>query len=391
MNLEDFLSPVRDSIVDFNAKDWHPQSVAAKLRIHRELEGIPNLEGVQIALLGVVEDRAAHNNQGCKSAADETRHSLYQLYCGKWKAAMADLGNLYPGETIQDTHEALREVCYELIKQNITPIIIGGSQDLTFSNYRAYDRLEQTVNLVSIDSRFDLGEQEEKLNSANYLSHIILKKPYLLYNYSNIGYQTYFVNQEEIDLMERMHFDINRLGVFKNNLEEAEPILRDADIVSFDISAVRHPDAPGNGNSSPNGFNGEEACALSRYAGISDKVSSFGIYECNPSKDFNGQTANLVSQMIWYFIEGFNSRKGDYPFASKQDYQKFTVLIDEGDHELVFYKSPKSERWWVEASTIDIKTGVERQFLVSCSHSDYQKACKNEAPLRWWQAMKKNL
>ena len=262
---------------------------------------------------------------------------------------------------------------------------------MTVANYRAYDRLEQTVNLVSIDSRFDLGSQERDLDSSNFLSHVILKKPYILFNYSNIGYQTYFVNQEEIDLMERMYFDIHRLGTFKKNLAEAEPILRDADIVSFDISSIRHPDAPGNSNSSPNGFNGEEACALSRYAGISDKVSSFGIYECNPSNDFNGQTAHLLAQMVWYFVEGYNSRKGDYPFASKEEYQKFTVLIDEGDHELVFYKSPLSERWWIEVSTIDDRSGMERHKLTPCTYEDYQNACGNETPVRWWQAMKKNL
>ncbi len=391
MNLEDFLSPVRDSILDFNEKKWHAQSVAANLRVHREVEGMPDLDGVKLAIIGVVEDRGSVKNKGCKSAPDEVRHHLYSLYCGKWKAQMADLGNLYPGETLVDTHSALREVCFELIKADIIPIIIGGSQDMTFANYRAYDRLEQTVNLVSIDSRFDLGSQESDLDSSNFLSHVILKKPYILFNYSNIGYQTYFANQEEIDLMERMYFDIHRLGTFKKNLAEAEPILRDADIVSFDISAIRHPDAPGNSNSSPNGFNGEEACALSRYAGISDKVSSFGIYECNPSNDFNGQTAHLLAQMIWYFVEGYNSRKGDYPFASKEDYQKFTVLIDEGDHELVFYKSPLSERWWIEVSSIDNRNGMERHKLIPCSYEDYQKACENETPVRWWQAMKKNL
>lgn len=390
MNLEDFLSPVRESITSWKDNEPHPQTLAAKLRIHREVEGLPDLEGVKVALLGIVEDRGAVGNSGCKSAADEVRHYLYSLYCGNWNVAIADLGNIYPGETLRDSLEGLREVCYELIKNHITPLIIGGSQDLTYANYRAYDRLEQTVNLVSIDSRFNLGQQEENLNANNFLSHIILKKPYILFNFSNIGYQTYFANQEEIDLMERMYFEVHRLGNFRNNITEAEPILRDADIVSFDISAIRHPDAPGNGNSSPNGFTGEEACALARYAGISDKLSSFGIYECNPSQDFNGQTAHLVAQMVWYFIEGFNARKGDYPFASKNDYQRFTVLMEDGDHELVFYKSHLSERWWIEVPSNGMKNN-DRHKLIPCSYQDYQKACENETPLRWWHAMKKNV
>ncbi len=393
MSLSDFLAPVRDSIISFNNKEWHSQTIAGQLAIHKELEGVPDLTDIKVALIGIVEDRGALNNTGCKSAPDEIRHYLYPLYTGKWKNKIADLGNIYPGETLDDSHAALKSICTELLKKGITPIILGGSQDMTYANYRAYDSMEQSVNLVSIDARFNLGEHNQSLNSSNYLSHVILKKPHLLYNFSQIGYQTYFTNQHEIELMDRMYFDVHRLGHFRNNIQETEPILRDADLVSFNLSAIRHPDAPGNANSSPNGFTGEEACALSRYAGISDKVSSFGIYECNPSKDFNGQTAHLVAQMVWYFIEGFNARKGDYPIASKKDYKRFTVLMEEGDHELIFYKSHLSDRWWIEVPITEIGTFAKRtrHKLIPCSISDYKKACQNETPTRWWSAMKKNM
>lgn len=389
--LEDFLAPVRDSIVAPEGEEWHSQNLGAKLHIHQELDGIPDLEGIKLAIVGMIEDRGTPHNEGTKNSADAVRHYLYRLNAGKWDAPMADLGNIYPGETLRDSYEGLREVVYQLLRKDIVPIIIGGSQDLTYANYRAYDRMEQTVNLVSIDARFDLGRNDEKLNSQNFLSHIILKKPYILFNFSNIGYQTYFVNQEEIDLMERMYFDVQRLGAFRNNIQETEPVIRDADIVSFDISAIRQADAPGNATGSPNGFSGEEACALCRYAGLSDKVSSFGIYENNPELDNNGQTSHLVAQMTWYFIEGYNQRKGDYPIGTKQNYQRFTVLIDEGEHELIFYKSP-SERWWIEVplNRIDIAKN-ERHKLIPCSYEDYLKACENEIPLRWWQAMKKTI
>ena len=392
MNLEDFLAPVRDSILNPEGEEWHLQNLASVLNLHTEVGGLPELEGVKIALVGMIEDRGNDYNKGCKNSPDAVRHYLYRLSAGAWNVGIADLGNIYSGETYRDSLEGLKEVVAELLQKGILPIIIGGSQDLTYANYRAYDHMEQSVNLVSIDSRFDLGRQDEQLNAQNFLSHVILKKPYILFNYSNIGFQTYFVNQQEIDLMERMYFDIHRLGHFRNNIHDTEPIMRDADIVSFDISAIRQGDAPGNALGSPNGFSGEEACAISRYAGLSDKVSSFGIYENNPELDQNGQSSHLVAQMIWYFIEGYNSRKGDYPFASKRDYQKFIVLIDEGEHELTFYKSPYSERWWIE---VPIKTANlsrnERHKLIPCSYEDYQKACENEIPMRWWQAMKKNI
>jgi arginase family enzyme len=50
----------------------------------------------------------------------------------------------------------LRKVVSNLIKKKIIPIVIGGSQDLTFALYRSFDELEQMVNLVSIDSKLIL-------------------------------------------------------------------------------------------------------------------------------------------------------------------------------------------------------------------------------------------
>lgn len=384
----DFLAPVPESVLE-PFTESHEQQIYSSLVIHRELEDFPDLKEIRIAIVGVMEDRAALNNAGCDGGADKIRQYLYPLFKGRWDVKIADLGNIYKGETIDDTYFALRDVVAELLKRNIITILIGGSQDLTYPVYRAYDVLEQTVNLVSIDSRFDLGEQGGKLNSQNFLSHIVLNKPYNLYNYSNIGYQTYFVNQDELDLMERMFFDVLRLGEIKASIAEAEPLLRNADLISFDMAAIRQTDAPGTGYPSPHGFSGEDACALSRYAGLSDKVSCFSLMEYNPKFDNRDQTAHLAAHMLWYFLEGFNNRKEDYPFSSKKEHTKFTVLIEDGDHELTFFKSPKSERWWVEVP-IEMKTS-QRHMMVPCSHKDYQKALMGEIPIRWWRAYQKGM
>src|SRR6185295_17792470 len=111
-----------------------------------------------------------------------------------------------------------------------------------------------------------------------------------------IGYQTYFVGNEQVELMNKLFFDAYRLGQVRKDMEEVEPIVRNADIVSFDITAVRNSDAPGNGKASPNGFYGEEACQIARYAGISDKLTSIGFYEINPDLDKNSQTSHLAAQ-----------------------------------------------------------------------------------------------
>ena len=163
--------------------------------------------------------------------------------------------------------------------------------------------------------------------------------------------------------------------------------MRDADVVSIDIGCVRQSEAPANNNASPNGFYGEDICAIARYAGISDKVTSFGIYEYNSKLDSNYQTASLIAQMIWYFIEGVNARAKDYPFVTKENYQKFTVLLSDDD-PINFYKSDKSGRWWMEINLIS-NNKHKRHALIPCNYRDYEQALKQKMPDRWFKALQK--
>ncbi len=350
----------------------------------------PDYSSAEVVIIGVREERNAVNNEGCAEAPDFIRRYLYSLYPGAFKLKIADLGNILPGHTINDTYFALSSVIAEMLNNNIFPLIIGGSQDLTYANYQAYQNLGQIINIVSIDRMFDLGKSENELNSQSFLSKIILHQPNYLFNYANLGYQTYFVDQDALKLMKNLMFDTYRLGIIRANPEEAEPVIRNADIISFDISSVRWPEAPGNGNASPNGFYGEEACQLIRYAGLSDKLTSIGFYEVNPRLDRNGQSAHLVAQMVWYFLEGFANRPKDFPFRNEDDYLKYRVNIRDHKDELTFYKSKKTDRWWIEIPLEqEQKIRYQRHCLVPCSYQDYQIACSNDIPDRWWMMYQK--
>jgi formiminoglutamase len=350
----------------------------------------PELKGVHLAIIGIEEERRAVNNKGCGEAANAVRPFLDKLYKGKYKPKIVDLGNIKQGHTVKDSYYALTSVCHVLIKNKIVPIVIGGGQDLTFPMYRAYDKIEPTINLVDVDAKFNIGGPDSEFNSSAYVGKIVLHQPNILFNYSNIGYQTFLVPQKEIELFHKLYFDAYRLGEVRSNMEEVEPIVRSADLLSFDISSIRMSDAPGNGNTSPNGFYGEEACQITRYAGLSDKLSAIGFFEINPSKDKSGQTAHLVAQLIWYFIEGYYKRYQDFPFRKKSDYVKYRVSIKDHKNEIVFYKSKRSDRWWMEVPyPIQKKLKFERHCLVPCSYKDYEAATREEVPDRWWQSYQK--
>jgi len=382
-----FLSPVTESVVAHNEL-LSQQSLGKKITIHSKQLGIPDLDNVQLAIIGVLENRNDINFIGEEFTLNEVRKALYALFPGNWHTNIVDLGDIDKGESVEDTYFALKTAVTLLVQKNIIPIIIGGSQDLTYTIYRSYDSIMPMVNVVNVDSRFDLGDSNKPIKNNSFVGKIILDQPYNLFNYSSIGYQTYFNSQEEIDLMDKLYFESYRLGEVSKDITLVEPVLRDANIVSLDLNVIKASEVSSKQKGSPNGLDGKEICAIARYAGISNKVSSFGIFEYKPSQD-DEVTANLISQIIWYFIEGVNFRVKDDDFLVDDNYQKFITLVDL--QELVFYKSKKTERWGIEIPFLEeVNNKLKRHTLLPCTHQDYLDACNNVVPERWYKAFQKN-
>ena len=379
----DFLKPLDNEILQF-VEELSSQQLGSKVVLHTS-EDFPDLDKIKIAIIGVLENRGNANQTGDVDLSP-IRKELYGLFPGNWDASIADLGNILAGNSISDTYFALKKVVSSLIKKKIIPVVIGGSQDLTYALYRGYDDLEQMVNLVSIDNKFDFGKEDASVSATSYLTKIIIDEPNNLFNFSNVGFQTYYNSQEEIDLIDKLFFDAYRLGEISNNIAISEPVFRDADLVSIDLTSVKSSDSGNNNPFTPNGFNGKEICALSRYAGISDKVSLLGIFNHNNSRN----ESVLVAQIIWYFIEGYHYRSNEYPFGSRENYIKYIVPLD--DEELVFYKSNKTDRWWIEIPFISSTNNkLKKNTLLPCSHEEYLGACNQEIPERWWKAQRKNI
>jgi formiminoglutamase len=392
MSLSDFFTPV-DIEKIIPKRGYYTSQLGNKIEYFSV--DFPDLEQkIDIAIIGVQEDRNAINNSGCALAPDYIREKLYLLNEGNYSTKIVDLGNISQGAMVTDTYIALKTVINELVKKDIIPVILGGGQDLTYAQYLAYETLEQKVDLVIVDSHFDLDDDDKgadtiETTSLSYLNKIFLHEPNYLFNYSNLGYQTYFASQESLRVMDKLYFDVHRLGELIGNIAVTEPIIRNASMISFDIGAIRSADAVGNANASPNGFYGEEACQVARYAGFNDKLSSIGFYEFNPAYDSNGQTAMLIAQMIWYFIDGVYNRKRDFPLNPKSQYLIYKTSLKHEEHELVFVKSKKSDRWWMQVPYPAGGSKNERFHLVPCQYEDYKTAVSGEMPDLWWRTYQK--
>lgn len=383
-----YFYPVSSKILEIK-KNSIPGTIGESISVFSK-GNFPDFQKAEVAIFGINENRGLLQNKSASMNMDAVRESFYSLYLGNWKIRILDLGDFKIGDELTDTYFAITDLISNLISDGVVPIVIGGGQDLCYPIYKSYDSFNKGINICSIDSKFDMiSPNTIRINSNNYLGNIIKEDPNHLNSFTNIGFQSYFVHKDETHEMEKMLFETFRLGDFRQNMEEAEPYLRNSDLVTFDASSIKQSDAPGVVAPSPNGLFSHEACILSRYTGMSDRVSSFGIFEINSKKDFNNQTSHLIAQVIWYFLEGFSLRVGDFPTKKTiyKNFKKYVVPLDEEDFQFIFYKSKLSGRWWISSVTSNEKTTI-REIILPCSYKDYLDSVSGKIPTRMMRMLK---
>lgn len=372
-DLEQFLEPVDINIIRGD-EHFYDRQFGKTADIF--IKSFPDVSAADVILLGVNEYRGAGFFSDIHPA-DAVRSALYKLFYWHTDIRIADIGNVKTGASLVDSYSCLKTILKDLSEAGKAVVIIGGSHDMTLAQSRVYSDYKKFVDAAVIDAYIDL--QGESLNrSENFLMEMLTGEPSYVRNYNHIGFQSYFVHPYMLETMDKLRFDCFRVGYCREQIDEMEPVIRDAGFVSFDISAIRHSDAPA-GGMSPNGFSGEEACILANFAGQSEKADSFGIYGFAPEKDRDGITALQIAQMIWYYIDGRNRRKNESPLKELHNFNEYHTSMS-GQGPTVFLQSKKTGRWWIQIA--DSK-------FISCSHKDYLSASNNEISERWLRAQER--
>lgn len=380
MDLLHYFDPV--DFERFACPEWANQKHTLGYLLQKNQEKLKP-EKAELIIIGVPEDRNS-GISGAGKAPDEIRRHLYSLNRIGARFKILDLGNLKLGNTANDSYFALRDICEHFVDNKQTVCVLGGSQDLTFGLTRAFDG--RLFNLVTVDPKLDFRKGVKNISSENYLN-LIFEKQKNMYSYTALAYQNYFIDQTDIDAFNNMHFDVKRLGQIRYDLTSVEPILRDANVFSFDINAIRYIDAPGQAMASPNGLYSEEACQIARYAGISDTLQVAGFFNLIPDNDLSSSSSNLTAQIVWHFMEGFHNRKPEDPTDDTDDFNHFVVDMSDINVALVFFQSRVTGRWWMEISDFEHKKG--RMYIVPCDEDDYKKASQGDIPDRWWKNIRK--
>jgi len=385
VDLNDYFSPVSIEGPVFEhltVQAGFPHNIT----IHTDNSPVKDISKYKIAIFGVPEGRNSPN-AGSLRGPDMIRAELYRLAKIPGRSKIIDLGNMKQGVTFNDSIAGLTDILSLLLHENLFPVIIGGSSALIPAIDRAVSQLLNSYTLTAVDPRIDFSNDRKEPDSFNYLNAIINNHKSTFSHYINIGYQTYLNDQQIINRFLKRRSELLRIGDVRQAIHLVEPLFRDSDVVIFDISAVRQSDAPGTISPSPNGFYGEEICLLSRYAGISDKLKVFGLFDINPEFDIRNQTTGLAAQILWFFLEGFSQKQYETPvlnISNSGRFIKYHVRVTDFDDDLIFVKSNLTDRWWIE-----LPAEKDENMYVACSHEDYLKANRNEVPDRWVQAMER--
>ena len=373
-DLPDFLTPV--TIYELNNDQGYTDGQLAK-HISIYEDEMPDLEGIDIIIVGVTETRGNGSLENSNDAANSIRKYLYQLHYWHTDVRIADIGNIKTGATLNDSYAAIKTVIAELLQYNKTVVILGGSHDITLAQYRSYTGLNQSIEATCIDAAINL-RGESPIRSENFLLEMLTEEPTLISHYNHLAFQSYFVHPRMLETMDKLRFDCYRVGLITDDIEEMEPVLRNTNLLSFDINAIKNSDAPANKNC-PNGLTGIDACILTRYAGMSENLSSIGIYGYNPGEDINELTAKQISQMLWYFIDGKSRSRQEARMDDINNFNEYHTVFAEID--TIFLQSKKTNRWWMQMP--DAK-------YIACSYSDYLKASNNEIPERWLRVQERS-
>ena len=374
LNIADFLSPV--NVPELSQSVTYKDGQFGKI-ISIYQEHFPDLDDAQVVIVGCGEQRGSGLIHGHSNAPDVIRRHFYSLFSWHTDIKLADIGNIKTGSLFTDSYAALKTVVHELINDGKTVIILGGTHDLTLAQYNAYAENKKPIEVSCIDALIDL-DLDSPFRHENFLMEMLTGEPNYVRHYNHIGFQSYFVHPRMLETMDKLRFDCFRLGNVKENLDEMEPVIRNSHLFSFDISAIAHTYAPAN-SLSPNGFNGEEACALMRYAGMSPNVNSIGIYGYDTEHDKEELTAKQISHMLWYILDGKSRGRKEAHLDEKDSFTEYHMAFAEVD--TMFVQSKKTGRWWMQLP--------DKRFI-ACSYKDYLLASSNEIPERWLRAQERS-
>lgn len=274
----------------------------------------------------------------------------------------------YKGALRSFSDKFISQACYEFLNlNNVLPVMV--SQGSAYKHIlNSTDDEEFSFKKVFINNKVDLSmiTNDDDLASTGYLA-----------------VQKHYSNQQHWVKCEEESYNFLRLGKLKNQLDVAEAIIRDAEYIEFNINSIRYGDLKSHKDCPITGLTIEETCQLMKYIGTANQLKFLNICGYNPDQDLDGKVGECIAMMLWYFLEGRESRTEIQAKLNSSEFQEFLVQPNHLSVALRFFKHKITGQWWVKLP----EEIAEENLVLACSERDYYQACNDEVSDRLMQAM----
>jgi len=367
--LENWLKPLPlDNLWSNNTRDWQ---LGAKTIFYATGFELPIWANYPVALV----------TSDCPGMSD-LRKALYSFKAFQPDFDFLDLG------TLRKSNEAFTLPLFEeIFNAGVFPILVSNDSSLNKSFLQALNNAFSTFHLTAIDDRFRYSPFQIA-SEFPYWDNFLSEGNELSEGAHIVGVQSHLIPMSGFNYCEENGISLHRLGQARLNIQELEPSIRHADICILEMSSLKFTDFPSQLPQSPSGFFLEEICQLSRYAGLSDSLKGFSLSGFDLNNDHNAIDSLSLAQIIWYFLDGFNNKKGDFPI-NFDGMIEYLVEVKENDKMLTFWKSNRSGRWWIQIEKSNLKEENINLRLIPVSYQDYLDACEGELSSRVIKALVK--
>ncbi len=282
-------------------------------------------EQFKAVLLGFPYDEGTVRNKGRAGSAagpDEIRRALYRLTPTKSSALtdadvrLFDAGNLKRHMKLEEAHSKLEAIVNYFLRYGYTPIVLGGSNDMSYPDFKACDAVRERCGAINVDSHLDMREPLNGINSGTPYRMLLDEKILKGTDFIEYGIQEFANSREHLSYARAAKVQVVTLGQIRSRgnseafMEAYRSVSRDTGnvYVSFDIDSVRGSDAPGVSASIPTGLTAEEILECAYLAGSEMKTAMTDVCEFNPKYDVDGHTAKLAAMIVANFLAGMSNR-----------------------------------------------------------------------------------
>ena len=280
----------------------------------------------RVVIIGFPFDEGAVRNRGRAGSAagpDEIRKAFYRLTPTK-AATLSDVvteifdaGNIKRNMNLDEALSALESTITSLLRHGHTPIVLGGSNDLSYADFSACRAAIGKCGAINIDSHLDVREYSNGINSGTPYKMLLDSGNLIGKNFVEYGAQE-FVNSRAhllyavesgvhvctLEEIHRRRVSVSFTQAYKMAGRETHGVY-----VSIDMDSVRSSDAPGVSSSTPTGLSAGEILECAYLAGSGKTTAMLDVCEFNPKFDVDGRTAKLAAMVIANFLAGMANRK----------------------------------------------------------------------------------